>query len=208
MDERQAISWLSEQRFTPFLAAVDHDHNRAVALYQWHLELSGATFSMIHWVEVIVRNAVDACLGAGQPQAPLSRTWLLDFEVLRPWAVKQVVGAVERIGGEGPIVRARAVAGLSFGFWVALFGRRYDGLWRERLHQAFPHGRPAREEVSASMRRIHQLRNRIAHHDCLLDQDVAGVVGEMLALAEWVDPAAAGWLRRAADAEGVLARRP
>jgi hypothetical protein len=52
------------------------------------------------------------------------------------------------------------------------------------------------------------LRNRVAHHDCLLDQDVAGVVGEMLALAGAIDPSAREWLRAAADAEGVLARRP
>lgn len=58
------------------------------------------------------------------------------------------------------------------------------------------------------MRRIHRLRNRVAHHDCLLDQDVAVTVAEMLTLAEWIDSAAAAWLRDAADAEAVLARRP
>jgi hypothetical protein len=52
MDRGQAIRWLSEKRFQRFLDAAEGDHNQAVALYQWHLELSAALFSMIHWSQM------------------------------------------------------------------------------------------------------------------------------------------------------------
>ena len=208
MDQRQAIRWLSESRYARFRDAAGGDHSKAVELYQWHLELSSELFSMIHWSELLLRNAVDACLGVGQPQAPLTATWVLDFDVLRPWAVRQVVGAVERLPAEQRITRDRVVAGLSFGFWVAMFGRRYDDLWRTHLHAAFPHGRPTRESVAMVLRRLQHLRNRIAHHDCLLDHDVAGAVREMQALARWIDQDAGDWLRAAAPVERLLARRP
>lgn len=207
MDQRQAIRWLSQGRFQRFLDAAAGDHARAVALYQWHLELCTALFSMIHWTELLLRNSIDACLGAGQPQRPLARTWMLDFDVLSPWAVKQVVGAVERLPGGAEITRDRVVAGLSFGFWVALLGRRYDQLWRERLHSAFPHGRPSREAVVSALRRLQHLRNRIAHHDCLLDVDAIAATAEMRALASWIDDDAGAWLRTVAPVERVLTRR-
>ncbi|MDO8188252.1 hypothetical protein Q5424_13795 [Conexibacter sp. JD483] len=208
MDQEQAIRWLSEGRFGRFRDAAGGDHTRAVALYNWHLELSTELFSLIHWSELLLRNAIDACLGAGQPQAPLAATWVLDFEVLRPWAVRQVVGAVERLPSEQEITRDRVVAGLSFGFWVALLGRRYDELWRDRLHAAFPHERPSREAVATVLRRLQRLRNRIAHHDCLLDVDAGSAVAEIFALARWIDQDADEWLRTVAPVERLVARRP
>lgn len=207
MNERQAIAWLSERRFEPFLVAVGGGHNRAAALYHWHAELSAATFAMLHGFEVLLRNAVDATLGDGQPEAPLNDTWLLDLDTLRPGALKQVVVALERLGANRPVTRGQVVAQLSLGFWVMLFGRRYDQLWQTRLHRALP-AAAGRTEVVDRIGRVHQLRNRIAHHDSLLDQDVSAHVADMLALAGWIDPAAPGWLRRVADVEAVLRRRP
>lgn len=179
-----------------------------MVLYQWHAELSATTFGMLHCFEVLFRNAIDRMLAEGQPQDPLHHTWLLHLGTLRPAAVKQVVVAVERCGMAGRPSRSEVVARLPFGFWAALFGRRYDRLWQTRLHRVFPHGDGRREEVGECIARIHELRNRIAHHDSLLDQDVAARVREMLALAGWIDPAAPAWLRRAADVEAVVTRRP
>lgn len=167
-----------------------------------------AVFGLVHEFEVLIRNTIDRELGAGQPQAPLGVTWLMDFETLQPWAVKQVVGAVERLQRDMPITRGRVVAGLSFGFWASLFGRRYEELWRTRLHRAFPDAVEGREGIARRMRELQAVRNRIAHHDSLLDQDVERVVEEMLMVAGWVDPQAAEWLRRVARVEEALARRP
>jgi hypothetical protein len=112
------------------------------------------------------------------------------------------------VGRRAPITRSGVIAGVSFGFWVALFDRTYEDLWRERLHRAFPYAALSRREVGAVLRRVHQLRNRIAHHDCLLDKDVAQQAAEIATLATWVDPEAAVVLQRAAGVERVLARRP
>jgi hypothetical protein len=48
----QAENWLSRDRFAPFLAAVAGDHNRAIALYQWHEELSTAIFARVQRFEI------------------------------------------------------------------------------------------------------------------------------------------------------------
>lgn len=207
MDPLQARTWLSEPRFGVFLIAADHDHERAVALHEWHADMSNALFAAIRMFEVLLRNSIDRALGAGQPQAPLHQTWLFDLGILQPIAVKQVVVAVERLGRREP-TRSGVVAMLPFGFWASLFGRRYDVVWQTTLHRAFPHTDCSRVRCGAAMREIHLVRNRIAHHDSLLGQDVERVLEEMLAVARWIDPKAAAWLRRAARVEEVATRRP
>lgn len=208
MDERQVTAWVSDDRFASFRAVAGGDFRRALATYRWHVELSMAMFGLVHEFEVLIRNTIDRELGAGQVQAPIGMTWLMDFELLQPWAVKQVVGAVERLQRGVPITRGRVVAGLSFGFWASLFGRRYEELWRMRLHRAFPCAVEGRDGVARRMRELQMVRNRSAHHDSLLGQDVDRMVVEMLTLAEWIDPQAADWLRRVARVDEALAQRP
>ncbi len=55
---------------------------------------------MVHHFEVLLRNAIDSVLGDGQPQAPIKDTWLMDFDVLQPDGVKQVIVSVERLDDE------------------------------------------------------------------------------------------------------------
>jgi hypothetical protein len=144
VDGQQAHAWLSAARFEPFLVAAEDDHTRAIALYDWHAEVAAACFGMVHHFEVLLRNAIDGVLGDGQPQAPIKDTWLMDFDILQPDGVKQVIVAVERLEQGKAITRGRVIAGVSFGFWAGLFSKSYEELWRHRLRQAFP------QEISRS----------------------------------------------------------
>jgi hypothetical protein len=208
MDEHQARSWLSEPRYGRFLEAVEGNHERAVALYEWHTRLTVASFGLIHHFEVLLRNAIDGAIGAGQPQTPIKDTWLLDFEILQPDGIKQVITALERLEKGRVVTRGRIVAGLSFGFWAGLFGRRYEELWRHRLRAVFPHGALTRKDLSAKVRLIQHFRNRVAHHDSLLDQDVQVRLDDMLTIAGWIDPAARAWLAQHADALEIVREMP
>jgi len=201
-------NWLSAARFAPFLNATGGNHDRALVLYDWHAELAAATFEVIHHFEVIVRNAIDEVLGEGQPQLPLKETWLLDFETLQPGAVKLVIVAVERSQRHQPMTRGRVIAGLPFGFWANLFNKHYEELWRQRLYRVFPHGAPARKDLAAPMERVRRLRNRVAHHDCLLAQDVGSVAAEMLEIVGWVNPDALDWLESRARIGDLLGAKP
>lgn len=208
MDGQQANAWLSAARFEPFLADAEGDHIRAVALYDWHAEVTAACFEMVHHFEVLVRNAIDGILGDGQPQEPIKDTWLMDFDVLQPDGVKQVILAVERLEQGKGITRGRVVAGVSFGFWAGLFSKRYEELWRHRLRHAFPYGSVTRKDLTQRMRLLQRFRNRVAHHDCLLRQNIAERVDDMLLIAGWIDPEAATWLCQRSRVHALLAARP
>jgi hypothetical protein len=58
VDEQQARAWLSEPRYARFFDAAGGDHARAVTLYEWHAELTVASFGLIHHFEVLLRNAI------------------------------------------------------------------------------------------------------------------------------------------------------
>lgn len=79
------------------MRAAEGDHARAVAIYGWHTRLSAACFATISGFEVLLRNAIDGQLGLDQPQTPIRSTWLMDFNILQPNGVKQVIVAVERL---------------------------------------------------------------------------------------------------------------
>jgi hypothetical protein len=156
---------------------------------------------------VLVRNAIDGELGKGHPDTPLPHTWLLDFDVLRPDGVKQVIVAVERLEKGKTITRGRIVAGLSFGFWSGLFGPRYEELWRHRLRHAFPLAKE-RKDLSARMEALRRFRNRLAHHDSILFQPVAARYEDMMTIASYTDPAAKAWLQRASRVDDLLIAKP
>lgn len=119
-----------------------------------------------------------------------------------------MIVAIERLEKGRAITRGRVVAAVPFGFWAGLFNRRYEELWRQRLRCAFPHGSLARAELAGSLGRIRRFRNRVAHHDCLLSQDVDGLVKEMLQVIGWIDPRARAWLESRIRIVALLERRP
>jgi len=208
VEEHQAQAWLSAARFEPFLVASDGDHQQALELYDWHAEIAAACFGMVHHFEVLVRNAIDGVLGDGQPQQPIKDTWLMDFDILQPEGIKQVIVAVERLEKGKGITRGRVVAGVSFGFWAGLFNNHYEELWRHRLRHAFPHGSIMRKNLTQRMRLLQRFRNRVAHHDCLLGQGIGDRADDMLLIAGWIDPDAAAWLDERSRVHALLGARP
>jgi hypothetical protein len=209
MDEQQARAWLSDPRYERFLEDCGGDHCSAVALYEWHAELSAASFKLIHHFEVLLRNSIDAVLARDQPQTPIEDTWLLDFDVLRRDGVKRVITTIERLEKGRAVTRGRVVAALSLAFWAGLFGKPYEELWRSRLRLAFPaRATLVRRDLSGRMSRLQRFRNRVAHHDSLLRQDVQARVEDMLAIAGWIDPAARAWLEARSDAPALVRVAP
>ena len=95
---------------------------------------------------------------------------------------KRVVETIARITRDGKKpTRGRVVAGLSFGFWRALFDKRYDRLWVSHLHRAFPAGSGDRAEVAALMSNLVPFRNRLAHHETIMLRPIKAHYEELTA---------------------------
>jgi hypothetical protein len=208
MRSSQVGKWITPPRFAPYLAEVDGHHDAAVALYVWNARISAAAFETLHHVEVLLRNAVDAQFVPNDATASLSDTWLEDPALLNEDSRKRVRQTVNRIMREHKVpTRSRVVAGLSFGFWRALFDRKNSHLWASHLHRAFPAGTGDRAEVASLLSSLVPFRNRLAHHETIMRRPISGHHDEMLTLAALIDPAASAWIRSVSRVESLLLRR-
>jgi hypothetical protein len=208
MDADKATAWISQERFAPFLERAGGDRTLAFDLYLWHARIAGASLTTLHHFEVALRNAIDRQLGADKPQIPIEQSWLLDPTTLSPHGIAKVRDVLARLEREGyPREHPQVIAALSFSFWKGLFARRYEQLWRTRLRYAFP-GAGLRREILEPLTNLHLWRNRIAHHDSLLGQDLEHRLEEMIGVANAIDPACGQWLTTHTELAVLLQQRP
>ena len=202
--------WLSEARFAPFLKAAHFERAQAIDLYRWHTRLSSSSFEAVCHVEVILRNAIDREMSALDRGGGLGEWWVSDGRIqtrLAKAQVQSVLGRHRSLGAR--ITKDRLISSLPFSFWVHLFGRSESNeqLWRKHLHRALP-AAPSRKEVLIRLESIRKLRNRIAHHDSLLNIDLKEKHSEILEVTGWIDPDAAEWVSGESKVIEVLDRCP
>ncbi len=208
MKPPQASSWVTDARFAPYLSEAGGDHERAVVLYVWNAQVSAAVFETLHHVEVLLRNAIDAQFAPVLAGASPAEAWLEDPKILNADSHKRVGETIARIRKDGKTpTRGRVVAGLSFGFWRALFDRKYEQLWVTHLHRAFPSGTGSRHQVAALTSRLVPFRNRVAHHETIIRRPIKTHYEDMLELAGLIDPDARTWIESVSRVPDVLKQR-
>jgi hypothetical protein len=178
-------AWLSPPRFAVYVAAAGGDRQLALELYEWNAVVSSAFQRDLAHLEVALRNAYDAAIVANTP-AGLPH-WTTDPYRLFPvrWRAardgtridanrsprEQIERAVREAGPGAP--PGKVIAELMFGFWRYLStAAHHHPLWIPYLHTAFAPG-TSRRAVDRPVGRLHQLRNRIAHHEPLLRRNAA-----------------------------------
>jgi hypothetical protein len=163
---------LSEPRMAPFLKNAGGDRSSALELYEWSARTSSAAFKDVGHLEVLLRNALDRRLREFYREDACGIPWFL-LPTAGGENVSDAVAAVrERRRPLGKESRHQIVAGLSFGFWTGLLGPKYDDLWRAALYRAFPNSSGKRKQVAVAVERVRKFRNRLAHHDSMINVDV------------------------------------
>jgi hypothetical protein len=204
----EASRWISAPRFAPFILEGDGGHARAVKLYEWDGALAAACLEVVRNVEVLLRNSIHAELRSTRPSNAL-RSWLLDPDLLDAGELGRVNEAIAHAKrSKHELTEDRVVAALPFGFWARLLGTRYEELWRHTLRAAFPNGDGTRRQIAGFVNRIAQFRNRLAHHESLLDQPVADRHRDMLSLAAAISGPASTWIGARSRVPRLLAARP
>lgn len=189
--------WLSAPRFQTYLTEVSGDRQQALDLYEWNTAMAAAILHDLAHVEVAVRNAYNDALVARQPGAVHWTSDELRYFPVR-WQTanngrrydenetpRDQIAYARRSAGRAALP-GKVVAELMFSFWRYLsISAREVPLWRPYLHHGFLPG-TSRVAVDAPMSRLHRLRNRVAHHEPLLRQnlsarrqDVADLLGRI-----------------------------
>lgn len=194
----------SPARIGTYERACGGDLAAAVALYRWNASAAAAFWEVLGHGEVILRNAMHDQLAAQHQRRGDAGEWFDDpRRVLTPEALNDLRVARRRAGiGATP---GKVVAELSLGFWRYLLARRYSAtLWPAIVH-AFPH-RPRRGNAQRTLEShvidLHQLRNRIAHHEPLINVPLAARLRSLEFMLDCIDPRVRAW---ALDDGGRLA---
>lgn len=232
------LPFLAPRRFAAYRSATPHEA-AALNLYIWDRDLSSAFFSDIAVIEVAMRHAMHREL-----VADFGPLWDLEASRWDTRTHRKLTEARARLGQR--LTPDRLVAELMFGFWLGLLdegGRavgpgpqrrvKYETLWRSTLHRAFPGAKPAaraagarasRSWVHARVALVAALRNRVAHHEPLINGvslpgqfdasgravrvSIAEAREACIAVAGMIDRDLAAWIERTSTVAPLLTSRP
>ncbi len=130
----------SDERLRLYLTATNGDEDSAARLYQWNSRCSAAFWEALGYLEVSLRNALDARLMLRQRKRGHARHWVFDDarELGRDargvgrhaHPYQDIATAIRRVQANGkPLDPAQIISELPFGFWHQLVARRQTFLW-------------------------------------------------------------------------------
>jgi hypothetical protein len=205
---REAIS---AARLGTYIRHAHRNLRLALDLYAWNAHAGAALHPLLQVNEITLRNAIDRALTSQFGVAwPYSAGFLRSLPRRDRTTFESCRSRLER---SLRVVRATTgdvVAAQSYWFWVMLLNARFEQrIWSRELARSFPHAPPpvTRAVLYTNAEMVRRLRNRIAHHEPLLDYDIPGAYRRAIAMVRWISPAKAAWAARLWPAAG-LPRRP
>lgn len=177
---------ISPDRLATYEQAAKSRGVDVLTLYVWDRDLAAGTMADLALLEVALRNAMSQQLAvaAGRPD------WYVAELGFDNRSLQNITNAWKKVPSRSR-TPGRVVAQFSFGFWrdlleaggAAGYGPRetkadYEALWRGHMSNAFPGGRAiarsqnkpyTRASTLDVVKKIHALRNRVAHHEPLVN---------------------------------------
>jgi hypothetical protein len=200
---------ISAERFAPYRAACADDAAQAMRLYERNLRLSAAFWEVLSDLEILVRNAMHDELTKWSLARYADAVWYTDHgKVFDGEAIDAIDTARRHAVASGKReTPGRVIAELPLGFWRFLLAGRYErSLWFPCLRYAFPgiRGHGIRRDVHESMRSLHLLRNRIAHHEPIHNRPLGMLNERALTVADWVCPVTRRWMAERSRVPALL----
>ncbi|MEU4744735.1 hypothetical protein AB0G02_30325 [Actinosynnema sp. NPDC023658] len=173
------------------------DIARALELYVWNTQVGAAFGESLGFLEVALRNTLAGRMHARHTHRGRPRSWLDDpANELSSKAIKDIETARCRIRRkQKPLTEDQIIAELSFGFWRYLLAKRYQTtLWIDlyRGFDAIP-GKEQRHTIEARVTRLHEFRNRLAHHEPVWNKPLQGRIDDIRDVLTYIEPQAATW---------------
>lgn len=197
-------------RIRHFLRVAGHDPVRAHALHEWNEKLGAALFRPLQKLELALRARV-----GGAFERVFGPDWYRDpgFQAIAAAADRNTIAtAVQRLMKEAAPIDGEAVlAKASFGLCVGLLRPTYNPpVWSRELHRTFP-GLPTTESRYSFAKLASEaawLRNRIDHHEPLVELDLSLLHSNILQALGWIDSTVAALARGDSKVQELLRAKP
>jgi hypothetical protein len=179
---------LSTERLSSYIGSSKQE---TIRKYESNTVLAEGLYGVLQGVEIAIRNSIHNTMSIG-----LSRKdWYgyVSWDTAESDALDQAKDKLTRRGK--PLSPGNIVAELTFGFWVQLTATKYEkGLWVPYIHKAFPHIKTNRKGLFSRLRRIKDLRNRIAHHERISHFNLRVEYLQIMETTGWICPTTMLWI--------------
>lgn len=177
---------ISAERLATYKAWAQQNDDDAMALYALNVAISESFYTALHCLEITLRNSVH-----NQMTALHGNGWFNNPAVVTDqYQQRKIADAISRLGGQAH--GGQIIAELTFGFWTALFGKHNNHLWGQTLRPMFS-APVQRKQIAKRLNDIRRLRNRIAHHEPIIQQDLIIIHQEIQELTGWMSVEALAW---------------
>ena len=205
IDQAALIKLLGKSRFQPYLDESKKDKALACELYMWATQLAGAFHSQLSFVEIALRNSLDSCIKVWNRKQGYPEDWTGEKGLADPLYSligKEIREARKRFSSNikkgDPPTHDDVIAQLTFGTWVKIIyvkrnnnsNAKQQKLWRDGLYQAFQLGSDdsQRENIGKKLNDLRRLRNRVAHHENLLQVNIQSKINQIYSVLTAIDP--------------------
>ncbi len=203
---------LSSERFKKYMNMADGDSEYAASLYLYNARLSKAFLFPIHICEVSVRNRIDKLFcQLGENHWPRNASFRRKFSKESLDSLDKCIERIDRNNKSQSQKTDDVVAGLSFDFWSNTLRPEYaKHFWDSSLSTTFPNILPnqGRVDVQNLMKSVSDIRNRIAHHEPILDTDWSKKYKEILELTGMCCKQTARWMKHHCTIGEIAKGRP
>jgi hypothetical protein len=198
---------VSAVRLQRYIAIGRGDTAHALRLYMWNTALSESLYGPLQGIEITLRNKIDERLTTFY-----GSQWYDNPRIGIQFAQqRQINDAKSSLQFQRkPLDHSRMIAELNFGFWVGLLGRQYENLWRSQLRQIFINTPSPllRKDAHKALNEIRFLRNRIAHHEAILQRRLLEEHALILTVIRWLCTVTADWIAHHSRFDEVYQLRP
>lgn len=184
-----------------------------LTLYLWNADISGAFLFPLHICEVVTRIAVaNALANAYGPDWPWEKGFVYSLRKSRGGYSPRsdLMNAARKAQAASQVMPE-----LKFAFWRNMFTQSFEnGIWSRNLPVVIPDipsGAPVpamRERIYGLLKDIRLLRNRIAHHEPIINRNLLDGYGKIMTMIGCISPETAEWVADNQIVTACIACRP
>ena len=183
---------ISKDRLDEYARTLNTTKSKTIfTYYMLNSELSKSLYIPLKNLEVALRNNIHNALSSFYDNELWYETdgLLLANEIKKINEVKQKLKSSNK-----EITSSDIVAGLSFGFWTALFSKPYEQkIWIKHTKEIFPNipkSMKNRNNLSSKVNTIRYFRNRVFHFEPIFNKsNLKSVYVDVLNMIKWLNTA-------------------
>lgn len=175
---------LSIDRYNTYYNLADKDDIKALYLYRDNIHVSQKFYALLHILEVCLRNKINYAL-----EAKYGTGWIFSKKIFFTGAQQKII--VDLSGAD----LKKIIPMLPFGFWTSFFNKTFEEMWRQDLRVIFDVRKIRRGDVAQCLKSVRQLRNRIAHHEPIINLELNSYEATCYWLIQMMSPASLQWLK-------------